>query len=101
MSSGPDPELKPYFDDSILLLESDFFEDFFEDLFDFFDDFFFEALSDFLSMPLDEDELPDLSLELDCEKAGAAANANTAAIRTARVRIIGDSKGIEGNAPPL
>jgi hypothetical protein len=77
-----------------LPLESDFFEDFFEDLFDFafFDDFFFDILSwsDLSMLPLDEDdELPDLSVELDCEKAGAAANANTAAIRTARVRIMG------------
>jgi len=94
LSSGPDPELKPYFDDSILLLESDFFEDFFEDfLFDFFDDFFFDALSDLSMLPLDEDdELPDLSVELDWPKEGAAANANTAAIRTARVRIIGNSR---------
>lgn len=77
---------------------SDFFDDFFEDLSDFFEDFFedffFDALSvsDFLSMlPLDELP-PDLSL-LVCENAGIALNANTAAIRTARVRIIGNSKG--------
>jgi hypothetical protein len=82
-----------------LLEESDFFEDFFEDLSedffeDFFDDFFFDALSvsDLSMLPLDELAPPDLSL-LVWEKAGIALNAKTAAIRTARVRIIGDSKG--------